>query len=68
MIQTQKHTQQLVQQFRHQLLLRREYILDNEDKLEESFSGDDLTSLQNAWADELDRIENIFKLIKKGKI
>jgi hypothetical protein len=64
----QKHTQQLVEQFRHNLLLRSNYIYENEDKLEESFSGDDLISLQNQWADELDRIENIFKLMKKGKI
>jgi hypothetical protein len=64
----QKHTQQLVDQFRHNLLLRSNYIYENEDKLEESFSGDDLISLQNQWADELDRIENIFKLMKKGKL
>ena len=64
----QKHTQQLVDQFRHTLLQRRDYIWDMEDKLEESLSGDDLISIQNAHADEVDRIENIFKLLKKGKI
>jgi hypothetical protein len=64
----QKHTQQLVDQFRHTLLQRRDYIWDIEDKLEKSFSGDELISIQNAHADEVDRIENIFKLLKKGKI
>jgi hypothetical protein len=64
----QKHTQQLVDQFRHTLLLRSNYISENEDTLSESFSGDDLISLQNQWSDELIRIESILKLMKKGKI
>ena len=64
----QKHTQQLVEQFRHNLLLRSNYISENEDKLSESFSGDDLISLQNQWIDELSRIDDILKLMKKGKI
>jgi hypothetical protein len=64
----QKHTQQLVDQFRHTLLQRRDYIWEMEDKLEESLSGDDLISMQNAHSMEVDRIENIFKLLKKGKI
>ena len=64
----QKHTQQLVDQFRHNLLLRRTYIWDNEDTLSESFSGDDLISIQNQWKDELSRMNDIFKLMEKGKI
>jgi hypothetical protein len=64
----QKHTQQLVDQFRHTLLQRRDYIWEMEDKLEELLSGDDLISMQNAHSMEVDRIENIFKLLKKGKI
>lgn len=67
-MEAQKHTQQLVDQFRHNLLNRHHYIWENEDKLSESFSGDDLISLQNQWNDELDRIDNILKLMKKGKI
>jgi hypothetical protein len=64
----QKHTQQLVDQFRNSLLQRRDYIWDMEDKLEEMFDGDDLISFQNAHSMEVDRIENIFKLLEKGKI
>jgi uncharacterized protein YbaP (TraB family) len=64
----QKNTQQLVEQFRHNLLTRRNEIWDMEDKLEEMFSGDDLVSIQNAHSMEVDRIESIFKLLEKGKI
>jgi hypothetical protein len=64
----QKHTQQLVDQFRHTLLQRRDYIWEMEDKLEEMFIGDDLITIQNAHSMEVDRIEGIFKLLEKGKI
>jgi hypothetical protein len=64
----QKNTQQLIDQFRHNLLNRRNEIWDMEDKLEEMFSGDDLISIQNAHSMEVDRIEAIFKLLEKGKL
>ena len=69
----QKNTQQLVDQFRDNLLLRRTQILDNypkfnEDTLSESFNGDDLISFSNQWGYELTRMRLIFKLIEKGKI
>jgi hypothetical protein len=64
----QKNTQQLIDQFRHNLLTRRNEIWDMEDKLEEMFSGDNLVSIQNAHSMEVDRIESIFKLLEKGKL
>jgi hypothetical protein len=67
-MKNQKHTQQLVDQFRKSLLLRREYIWDIEDKLEEMFDGDDLISIQNAHSMEVDRIHRIFDLLSDGKI
>jgi len=64
----QKNTQQLIDQFRHNLLTRRNEIWDMENKLEEMFSGDNLVSIQNAHSMEVDRIESIFKLLEKGKL
>jgi hypothetical protein len=64
----QKHTQQLVDQFRNSLLQRRNQIWDMEDKLGEMFNGDDLITIRNAHSDEIDRMHNIFKLMEKGKI
>jgi len=58
-----KHTSDLVSEFRHQLLKRREYLYDLEDRLSE-----DEQDLIQSINDEIDRIQNILKLIQKGKI
>jgi hypothetical protein len=58
-----KHTSELVMDFRHQLLKRREHLYDLRDSVDDSE-----THLIDIVNDELDRIENIFKLIQKNKI
>ena len=65
-----KTTTQLLDELRRGLLIRRDYIWDIEDKLEQMFSNDKngLISIQNAHSMEIDRIESIFKLLEKGKI
>lgn len=60
----QKHTSQLVDQFRHHLLNRREELYDLQDRLPDNVEE----SIIKGIDDELDRIQNIFKLIQKGKI
>jgi hypothetical protein len=63
MVQTQKHTSELVNQFRHQLLIRKKHcyeVLDSLDELQ-------YTTIE-ILNEEIDRINNIFKLIEKGKI
>ena len=57
------HTSDLVNQFRHQLLKRREHLYDVMDSLDDSET--DFIDIVN---DETDRIENIFKLMEKGKL
>lgn len=64
MEQSQKHTSQLVDQFRYNLLNRREYLYDLQDKLPDNVEE----SIIKGIDDEIDRIQNIFNLIKKGKI
>lgn len=59
----QKHTSELVSQFRHQLLKRREELYDQLDRLDDSE-----TTLIDLTNDEISRIETIFKLIQNGKI
>jgi hypothetical protein len=57
------HTSDLVNQFRHQLLKRREYLYDVMDSLDDSE-----TEFIDIVNDELDRIQNIFKLIENNKL
>ncbi len=59
-----KHTSELVTDFRHQLLKRREHLYDLQDRLPEKIEEAFIQSID----DEIDRIQNIFKLISKGKI
>jgi hypothetical protein len=57
------HTSYLVMNFRHQLLKRREHLYDVMDSLDPlMYSTIDIVN------DEIDRIQNILKLIQKGKI
>ena len=57
------HTSDLVMNFRHQLLKRREHLYDVMDSLDPlMYSTIDIVN------DEIDRIQNILKLIQKGKI
>ena len=58
------HTSDLVNQFRHQLLKRREYLYELEDRLPENIEESFIQTID----EEIDRIQNIFKLISKGKI
>lgn len=58
------HTSDLVNQFRHQLLKRREYLYELEDRLPENIEESFIQSIN----DEIDRIQNVFKLISKNKI
>ena len=58
-----KHTSDLVSEFRHQLLNRREHLYDFMDSLDDSE-----TEFINIVNDELHRIQNIFKLIQNNKI
>lgn len=60
----QKHTSQLLDQFRHHLLNRREFLWDLQDRLPENIEEAIIKGID----DELDRIQNIFKLMEKGKI
>jgi hypothetical protein len=60
----QKYTSIIVDQFRHELLNRREFLRDSHDTLSENTEE----SIIRCIDDELDRINNIFKLIQKGKI
>ena len=64
MAKLQKHTSQLVDQFRHELLNRREFLRDLQDRLPENIEEAFIKGID----DELDRINNIFKLIKNNKI
>lgn len=58
-----KYTQRIVDQFRHELLNRREHLYETIDSLNDSDQF--LIDLVN---EEVDRINNIFKLMEKGKI
>lgn len=59
----QKHTSELVSEFRHQLLKRREELYNQLDILDDSE-----TSLIDLTNTEIERIQSIFKLIEKNKI
>ena len=59
-----KHTSDLVMDFRHQLLKRREYLYDLQDRLPENIEEAFIQSID----EEIDRIQHIFKLIKNNKI
>jgi hypothetical protein len=59
----QKHTSDLVSQFRHELLKRREELYNLLDRLDDSE-----TTLIDLTNTEIERIQSIFKLIQKGKI
>jgi hypothetical protein len=59
-----KHTSDLVMDFRHQLLKRREHLYDLQDRLPENIEESFIQIID----DEIDRIQNILKLISKGKI
>jgi hypothetical protein len=59
----QKHTSDLVSQFRHELLKRREELYNQLDRLDDSE-----TTLIDLTNTEIERIQSIFKLIQKGKI
>ena len=63
----QKHTSQLVDQFRHHLLSRREELYDLQDKMSED-TDEQMLILLRGVNEEVERINNIFKLIQKGKI
>ena len=60
----QKHTSELVMALRHQLLNRREFLRDLQDRLPENIEEAFIKGID----DEIDRINNIFKLIEKGKL
>lgn len=60
----QKHTSELVMGLRHQLLNRREHLYDLQDKLPDNVEEAIIKGID----DEINRINNIFKLIEKGKI
>lgn len=64
MEQSQKYTSLIIDQFRHELLKRREHLYDLQDRLSEN----EEEALIQGINDEIDRIQNIFKLIQKGKI
>jgi len=59
----QKHTSELVSEFRHHLLNRTEHLYDLMDSLDDSE-----TEFIEIVNDELHRIQNIFKLIQNNKI
>lgn len=59
-----KHTSDLVMDFRHQLLKRRQHLYDLLDRLPENIEESFIQIID----DEIDRIQNILKLINKGKI
>ena len=59
-----KHTSDLVMDFKHQLLKRREYLYELEDRLTENEEESFIQSID----EEIDRIQNIFKLIQNNKI
>lgn len=63
MVQTQKHTSELLMELRHQLLKRRDHLYDVMDSLDDSE-----TDIINIVNDELHRIQHIFKLIQQNKI
>jgi uncharacterized protein YnzC (UPF0291/DUF896 family) len=63
MEQSQKYTSLIVDEFRHQLLKRREYLIDLADSFDPLM--DSTIAIVN---EERDRIQNILKLIQKGKI
>lgn len=59
-----RHTSDLVSELRHQLLNRREYLYDLQDRLPENIEEAFIKGID----DEIDRIQNIFKLIKNNKL
>jgi hypothetical protein len=59
-----KHTSDLVMDFKHQLLKRREYLYELEDRLTENEEESFIQSID----EEIDRIQWILTLIRKGKI
>lgn len=59
----QKHTSELVSQFRHELLKRREYLIDKIDSFDDSENY--ILAIINP---EIDKIESIFKLMIKNKL
>jgi hypothetical protein len=63
MEQSQKYTSLIVDEFRHQLLKRREYLIDLADSFDPLMYS--TIAIVN---EERDRIQNILKLIQKGKI
>jgi len=69
----QKNTENLVMELRHQLLKRREHLYDLLDKFTDNEThelSEDIEDMKfiNGINNEIDRIQNIFKLIEKGKI
>ncbi len=63
MEQTLRHTSELVNQFRHNLLNRRKHCYDVLDELDElNYTTIDILT------EEIERIDSIFKLMEKGKI
>ena len=64
MEQSQKYTSLIVDQFRHELLKRKQFLYDLQDKLPDNTEEAIIQNID----DELDRINNIFKLIKNNKI
>jgi hypothetical protein len=60
----QKYTSLIVDQFRHELLNRREFLRDSQDTLPENTEEAIIQNIDG----ELDRINNILKLIQKNKI
>ena len=59
-----KHTSDLVSDFRHQLLTRRDYLYDLQSTLPEDIEE----ALMKCIDDEISKIEKIVKLIKTNKI
>jgi|694.fasta_scaffold38229_9 Mg/Co/Ni transporter MgtE len=69
----QKHTSDLVKELGHQLLKRREHLYELLDKFTDSETfelSEDIEDMKliNGINDEINRIQNIFKLIEKNKI
>jgi hypothetical protein len=69
----QKHTSELVSQLNYDLLKRRETLYELLDKFTDSETNElseDIEDIKliNGINNEIDRIQNIFKLIEKNKI
>lgn len=64
MAQLQKHTSELVQQFKHHLLNRREHLWDLEEKLSDTSEH----HLLGGVYEELQRISKILQDIQNSKI